>query len=470
MESERTRHLGLFVVLGLFAWTAALPPPLDLDMFAHLRIGAWVLEHGRLIREDPFSQQGGPYISYAWPFSVGASLVFERFGWVGILVAKCAMFNVAAVLIARLLERREARPWPFLALLALALLGMLGSLNVRTWIASIIFLTLTLDRTLEARRTVSARPLYALPFVFAIWANLHIQFVYGLLVVFLLFLEAVHDRFRCRRDGLPPLTVLLVGAACALATLLTPFHLGLWRTVLILATKGGATDAILELQAPSFRGIRDWTNLAALALAAYAFGRRREDRAFPYLLLAALAYLTFHARRDSWTLAIGATALIPRPRATAPRLTPLPVLALIGALALLAGLLGRAGEVSEARYRALEAASFPEEAAAFIRGNRLPGPLWNAFNQGAFLIWRLPEHPVSIDGRTDVHDAARVARNLKTCNASPGWSSDPELVRARIVLVPSDFPLAEALRSHPAWRLLHEDAVACVFAPRGDVR
>src|SRR5579883_483898 len=106
MESERTRHLGLFVVLGLFAWTAALPPPLDLDMFAHLRIGAWVLEHGRLIREDPFSQQGGPYISYAWPFSVGASLVFERFGWVGILVAKCAMFTVAAVLIARLLERR----------------------------------------------------------------------------------------------------------------------------------------------------------------------------------------------------------------------------------------------------------------------------------------------------------------------------------------------------------------------------
>jgi hypothetical protein len=97
-------------------------------------------------------------------------------------------------------------------------------------------------------------------------------------------------------------------------------------------------------------------------------------------------------------------------------------------------------------------------------------PVYNNFGWGGFLIWNLPELPVSMDGRTSVHGDARIARSMATWRGEPGWDADPELSRAGVIIASTRAPLTSLLRQDSRFRLVHEDPVAVVFvaAATGD--
>ena len=46
----------------------------------------------------------------------------------------------------------------------------------------------------------------------------------------------------------------------------------------------------------------------------------------------------------------------------------------------------------------------PVKAVEFIKSSHLAGPMLNDYPSGGYLIWAAPEHPVMIDGRTDVYE------------------------------------------------------------------
>jgi hypothetical protein len=73
---------------------------------------------------------------------------------------------------------------------------------------------------------------------------------------------------------------------------------------------------------------------------------------------------------------------------------------LLAALSVLALLVAgwRRYDVSNAWLEMQVAGNFPEVAAQYIEQHHLQGPLYNDFNWGGFLIWRLPGLPVSMDG------------------------------------------------------------------------
>jgi hypothetical protein len=80
----------------------------------------------------------------------------------------------------------------------------------------------------------------------------------------------------------------------------------------------------------------------------------------------------------------------------------------------------------------------------------------------------LPSLPVSIDGRLFVNGQDRMIRNHQTVNAAPDWAKDPELKAARLVLIPSNAPLASVLKIHPCFLLAYSDSVSALFTPRDD--
>src|SRR5947199_169724 len=74
---------------------------------------------------------------------------------------------------------------------------------------------------------------WTLPFLYVVWANVHIQFVYGLFVLGLACTAPIIDRLRGPSAASVPRTTFLradwwklVGltAACAAATLVNPYH------------------------------------------------------------------------------------------------------------------------------------------------------------------------------------------------------------------------------------------------------
>jgi hypothetical protein len=106
---------------------------------------------------------------------------------------------------------------------------------------------------------------------------------------------------------------------------------------------------------------------------------------------------------------------------------------------------------------------FPVRAVEFIKSNRLEGQLYNSLDWGGYLIWSLPDLPVSMDGRTNLHGDARIARSLATWGGGIGWEKDPDLLRARLVIAQIDKPLTHLLRRHPGYKLVYEDRTTAVF-------
>ena len=102
-------------------------------------------------------------------------------------------------------------------------------------------------------------------------------------------------------------------------------------------------------------------------------------------------------------------------------------------------------------------------AVAYIHQNHLEGPLLNELSWGGFLIYAVPDIPVAMDGRTNVHTQDEIVHALPLWNGEHGWQERPELQRANLVISNHSWPLALLLRSDPRFRLVYEDKTAVLF-------
>jgi hypothetical protein len=261
-------------------------------------------------------------------------------------------------------------------------------------------------------------------------------------------------------------------AACTLATLLNPYHVLVYSVVLEYATQPFPFQVVNELTALDFREAWDWVILVLAVATAYALGRRARPPSFEVLLFALAVVLAFRARRDVWLIALAALVVLPgavpdvkalrgRLALTFPRVA-LAVLLALGA----AAAAGRAKGLSEERLLAAEAEVFPARAAAHVAGRGYAGPLYNHFNWGGYLIWRLPHLPVSLDGRTNLHGEERLRRSWATWAGLKGWDEDPELRSARLVFTDVRLALTSLLRRDGRFELVYEDDQAAVFVRR----
>ena len=119
-------------------------------------------------------------------------------------------------------------------------------------------------------------------------------------------------------------------------------------------------------------------------------------------------------------------------------------------------------QLSEPYLRTAVERQFPVKAVEFVMQNNYGGPLFNSFNWGGYLIWGLPQIPVSIDGRGNIH-GERVEIHVQTLKGFSGWDSDRELMDSRIVIVEVSWPLASLLRMDSRFKLVYEDGIATLF-------
>src|SRR5204863_910025 len=110
-----------------------------------------------------------------------------------------------------------------------------------------------------------------------------------------------------------------------------------------------------------------------------------------------------------------------------------------------AALLPSVSRVSEQRLHQELESTYPVAAIQFIEQRGYAGPLYNHFNWGGYLIWKLPRLKVSMDGRTNLYGEERLTRAAATWNGRANWSADPDLAAARLVIAQVDKPLTSLL-------------------------
>lgn len=438
-------------------------PVLDPDLWWHLRVGQWVAEHGAVPATDPFSCYGldKPWIAYSWLYELLVYGLYTLFGLAGIVIYRVAMAVAIVAALHRLIRRREPRFLVATGLTAAAALAMAPVYSERPWLFTILFTVLTLDALLELRGGRYSHWMLLLPMMFALWANLHIQFIYGLM---LLGLACVTTAFNWR--------LILLSGLCASATFLNPYHARVYGVVLEYATQLAPFRCVNELRALEFREPCDWVMLLLGAAAVFALGQRQRRNTFEMILLAIAGIFAFRSRRDLWLLVVVSSTILAmhnmRPISTAARfaLTPRRWAMVAAMVAVLIGVLAWKRDLSAENLRRTVAEVFPEGAVRVVAERGYEGPLFNDFNWGGFLIWSLPQRPVLVDGRTNLHGDERILRLGNTWAAGPGWRDDPDLAAAGVIIADAQSPLGCVLVLDERFQLVHEDAVARVFIPR----
>jgi hypothetical protein len=478
--TPRQRELFAVFLLALFPAANALQPRLDEDTWWHLAVGRYVVEHHAVPTEDPFSrisqEQHIPWVAYSWLHEVGLYGAYQIGGLNGILACRHLLDSLTFVTLAWFVLRNSGgRPWA-VAVLALVTAGLVPMMLERPWHYTIAFTTLTLNAVLDWRAGAPARRFWWLVPLFALWANLHIQFVLGLGLLGLGFGVTLVERWR-RGESLRPLACwVALSVGCAVATLANPYHVRLYAVVWEYATQTGAMRVVTELAPPDFLIWWNWALLALLAWAAVTCVVRRCPL-FDTALVVIGAAFGLRMQRDIWFGSLMAAAVITRlpavPRGADDR-SKLPGILAATALALLmARVLWELGPGSMKTATDVNRIAYPAGAAEYLRVHRPPGPLYNDFNWGGYLIWALPEYPVGLDGRTNLYGEERLQRYHRTWFGLHDWTEDPDLRAAGVVICPKpdehgkgEPPLTRELRAAPDhWRVAYEDDTAAVFVP-----
>jgi hypothetical protein len=471
--------LSIAPIQQLRGFTAVVDP----DIWWHMRVGQWILQHHAFPHQGIFSAFGAthPWAAYSWAFEVTLACLVKAFGLLGVSFF-VLIFQLTFVLGLFLLTRYLSRSfWSAWLLSAVAVWALdLNRVNAARPVSfTMLFFLIELALIFYAERRRNARILYWLPLLFLVWANFHIQFVYGLVLPGLwaavktieawISGQSISPQPSSAQTSPPfrPATLWVVFAACLLATLFNPYTVHVYRVIFDYMGSTYAYNTIAEFRAPTFREAADYLHLLLVAAAFFVLGRRLEP--FRLALLTITTLVSFRSMRDVWFACLPAVAIIAasvRPTDAdsaesafgirARRL--IPVLAGTIVIVLLSSIDN--GLSNRALFQAVHD-SYPVDAAHFIQEHRLPGPLYNNFNWGGFLIGNLPDYPVSIDGRTDLYGDDYYRQEVETLMGR--HTDDPALAQANTVLLPVSVPLSGMLSRSPQFKLVYQDKMAVVF-------
>jgi hypothetical protein len=260
--------VGIFVyALFLLAGNRLL---IDPDTMWQITVGQWIVDHRAVPETDvySFTMRGQPWISTQWLAQVIYARAYAIAGWSGPVVLAAAAIAATFALLAKFLNRRLSESTT-LVFIAAALALTVPHLLARPHVLAMPVMIAWVSGLIAAADRRDAPSYFLLPLM-ALWANLHGGFVFGLMLVAAVALDAVLSAEAGSRKSLALRWAAFALAALA-ASCLTPYG---WNSLLasqkILAL-GSALPLIMEWRPADFGsvGAFEICLLLGIALALY---------------------------------------------------------------------------------------------------------------------------------------------------------------------------------------------------------
>ena len=524
----------LWTFLGIFlpALAALLAPMPAVDLAYQLRAGAEILAGHGIPDTDTwtFTVAGTPWLDQQWGAQVLLAAVFQVLGWTGLALLRAAL---VALTFALLLDAIRSA-WSIASVRAggsaiassarTATLISVGffivaapALALRPQLFAIVLFAATLRILVERSR--HPRRLWLIPLLTIAWVNLHGRFPLVLVLVALAWIDEIgllrmppppgHPRLALPRRLLGSTGIALIGAFSALATLVNPFGVDVWRYIENLARDPEITSEVAEWQPPSPldpAGLLFYLSLA-LVVGVVAFRFRADSGRPSARFFCAIASVVVFGllgvatgRGLAWWAIAAPVAMV--------QLQPglrLADLRRIPALPNLRARTAREASASENRRSPLNGAvatllvvfaitllplwrptgragvpiltltHAPQGIAAQLelfldRGQLEPGAhVWAPQTWGSFLEWALPELRVGIDSRIELFPAPVLADADEIANAGTGWLSTLKIRRVDALVVPAGAAGVAQVRALQApgspWRLVYTDDDGMLWMP-----
>jgi hypothetical protein len=457
--------LPLYVGLGVYALLLIAGNRLlaDPDTYWQITIGQWIFDHRAVPFSDTYSFTfaGKPWISTQWLAQLLYGQAYALGGWSGVVVLTALPIALTFGILARFLERRVGEI-ATLILLSIAFAIALPHLLARPHALALPVMVAWVAALLSASEDRQA-PSFWLVALMALWANLHGSFVFGLMLVAPIALDAlVNAGTPWRKD----LTLRWVGfgVAALVASCLTPYG---WNSLLAaqnILNLGDALAIIREWAPANFSsfGFFEACILGSLALAL------ATGVTFPpvrILILLGLLHMALTHVRNADVFALITPMVLAAPLAArfknlrdasqaaalSPRLFVLPAIVVAILTATIPTLTSYAPN-----------SWISPSAAVSILKSYNPQRVFNDYDLGGYLIWR--GVPTYIDGRTELYGQdSMVEHNAASALAKPqkffelldAWKIDATILRRQTAG-------SKLLDRLPEWQQVYADDVAVV--------
>jgi hypothetical protein len=455
----------------------------DGDLARHLRHGEWMLQHHALITADPFSytRAGDPFTAFEYGSQLAYAVANRVGGLAAVTVFAALLIAAAYALLTRFMLRRGVDP-----LLAGITIGAAIVTGMSHWLARPHLFTLfLLPILLGLLAPLSRWRLWPFPLLFALWANLHGGFVYGLVLIGLFLAAAVWDVLNHR--GGSGFRARFYAAALGLATaatLVTPHGIGLYRHIIAFLHETYVLNHTGEFASPDFHDPATKLFLILLLLVTWsALVNGRKATAVTALIIPAWIYFALVHQRDITLFGLVALPLLALHIDPAWRsLTQLrrlrmsfekaaaaastgPWVAAAAAIAIaIAAAHGRVGAEQVIGDR-FSGRRMPIQAVDAARHAGLQGRLFADFGWGGYLLYAWPEQKVFIDGGADFYGSALMRDYGIIRSLRPGWRGLMDRWHFDILMVRPEASIASELTQQGSWRYWYCDSTAVILVP-----
>lgn len=368
---------------------------LDPDFGWHLRLGQLILSNG-IPLTDPYSytMPDYPYIDHEWLVNVLIYIIYSNLGILGL----SAIFGLIATLSLVIAVPKKLFTWGIWPTL-LGAAGFMVFVGHRPQVFSWLFLSIIIRLIYDSKLWQQYR-LY-LPIIFIVWANMHGGFALGLA---LLVLHIVY-RFIIEKRWWPLDWIIVF--SCLIATFINPYGPRMWFEIYQTMTDQTLSKLIVEWS-PMITTKQIWWNpsfwLFSGGTLILTLLNWRQIPKFQILISVLMLIAAYYSRRHL-TLAVIATLPV---LALAIHLTyqrwvqtRLPNRGKIG-IVMITSLIVLVVSISQIRpliYQEMEDFFYPKLAVKYLEATPINGRILTHYSWGGYLIWKLPEQKVFVDGR-----------------------------------------------------------------------
>jgi hypothetical protein len=467
-----------FLLLCRFAGTKALQ---DGDTLWHIKVGQLILETGQLVTTDTFSHTalGKPWVAHEWLAEVFMAAAYNLGG---LPVVAISHFLLAALTfnLLYLSARRLAGDWAALVAVSLSATPIAFThLLIRPHLFTWLFGAITLHCLI-----CNDKRLWLLPFLTAIWGNLHGGVLLGLVLQGAFIAGKVFEDWPgltmkewtdCLKKHRRSISVL---GLSTLAVGLNPFGFALFMFNFEVNAEI-FSSAIGEWKSADYQAlwyVRIWFIWMFIMAARYG---RQTDWTWRLLVPALMFQAMTHVRHFSiaalfivpWLAQALSSAgekmtlALPGRNSTEKEQIKLscwsgPALTFVACLVLLSVYI-----VSPTQWQSFTEKHFAlpgdysQGAVDYINSHGAPGKrLFNEYSWGDYLIFALdPPPPIFIDGRADMYGTEIFTDYLSVAKLREDMDTVLEKYGIDWVLFPKDHPLVRFLGKKPQWQTVFSD-------------
>lgn len=475
-DSLTFRRVFPIVLLAMvFVLAVRQSVSIDPDLWWHLKAGQQIIDTRSIPHTDDYSftKQGSEWVAHEWLSEVLMEGIYRLSGLVGLVT----IFSLIIVIALWLTYRRcEGRPYAAGIAILLAAAASSPLFGIRPQMLTLLLASIYIVLLERFDPKEGSRRLWWLVPLMLLWVNLHAGFALGLALIGLYIVRAVLDG---EWSYVRPLLIILI--ICTAVVPLNPNGFRMFSYPYETLTSESMAAFIQEWHSPNFHQTT-YLPLAILLLSTFAamafspvrarlgeiflvlitaFGALRSARHIPIFALFAAPVLAKHlwaiAKDRGWD-----TSLM------GPETRPTGIKLLINIVLLLAPLALGVSRIWHfaSNQRSYEKLRNPVAAVEFFKSQRLPGPIYNRYGWGGYLIYHLyPDYRVYIDGRADVYGDAFFAEAMRTYDGAADWSSSLDRHGIKTVFISPDAPLASLLKNDQGrWKVVYENEDAIIFS------